>query len=66
MCFRTVLQFVCAVCMQAMTHSVDNVPSQQTVKLGVVGLFSSVGLDCFWETSSNEKWGVLGKWLCNQ
>ena len=34
----TVLQFVCAVCMQAMTHSVDNVPSQQTVKLGVVGL----------------------------
>ena len=38
MCFRTVSQFVCAVCMQAMTHSVDNVPSQQTVKLGVVGL----------------------------
>ena len=38
MCFRTVLQFVCAVCMQAMTYSVDNVPSQQTVKLGVVGL----------------------------
>ena len=40
MCFRTVLQFVCAVCMQAMTHSVDNVPSEMfpTVKLGVVGL----------------------------
>ena len=38
MCFRTVIQFVCAVCMQAMTHSVDNVPSQQAVKLVVVGL----------------------------
>ena len=37
MCFRTVMQFVCAVCMQAMTHSVDNVPSQKTVKLVVVG-----------------------------
>ena len=32
------MQFVCAVCMQAMTHSVDNVPSQQAVKLVVVGL----------------------------
>ena len=32
------MQFVCAVSMQAMTHSVDNVPSQQTVKLVVVGL----------------------------
>ena len=30
--------FVCAVCMQAMTHSVDNVPSQQAVNLVVVGL----------------------------
>ena len=38
MCFRTVMQFVCAVCMQAITHSVDNVPSQQAVKLVVVGL----------------------------
>ena len=36
MCFRTVLQFFCAVCMQAMIHSVDNVPSQQAVKLVVV------------------------------
>ena len=26
----------CAVCMQAMIHSVDNVPSQQAVKLVVV------------------------------
>ena len=32
------MQFVCAVCMQAMTHSVDNVPSQQAVELVVVGL----------------------------
>ena len=32
------MQFVCAVCMQAMTHSVDNVPSQQAVKWMVVGL----------------------------
>ena len=38
MCFRPVIQFVCSVCMQAMTHSVDNVPSQQAVKLVVVGL----------------------------
>ena len=29
---------VVAVCMQAMTHSVDNVPSQLAVKLVVVGL----------------------------
>ena len=32
------MQFFCAVCMQAMTHSVDNVPSQQAVELVVVGL----------------------------
>ena len=32
------MQFVCAVSIQAMTHSVDNVPSQQAVKLVVVGL----------------------------
>ena len=38
LCFRTVMQFVWAVSMQAMTHSVDNVPSQQAVKLVVVGL----------------------------
>ena len=63
MCFRTVMQFVCAVCLKAMTCSVDNVPSQQAVKLGAVGLglLSSVGLHCFWESSCNEKWGVLGK-----
>ena len=29
---------VVVVCMQAMTHSVDNVPSQLAVKLVVVGL----------------------------
>ena len=38
MFLRTVKHFFCAVCMQAMTHSVDNVPSQQAVKLVVVGL----------------------------
>ena len=32
------MQFVCAVCIQAMTNSVDNVASQQAVKLVVVGL----------------------------
>ena len=32
------MQFVCAVCKQAMTYSVDNVPSQQAVKLEVAGL----------------------------
>ena len=39
----------CAVCMQAVTHSVGNVPSQQAVKLVVVVpvLLSNVGLDCF-------------------
>ena len=57
------MQFVCAVCMQAMIHSVDNVPSQQAVELLVVGLgfVEHVGLDCFWETNFNEKWGELGK-----
>ena len=38
MCFGTLMQFVCAFCMQAMTHSVDNVPSQQAVELLVLGL----------------------------
>ena len=40
MCFCTLMQFVCAVCMQAMTNSVDNVPSQQmqAVELMVLGL----------------------------
>ena len=32
------MQFVCAVCMQAMTHSVDRVRSQQAVELVVVGI----------------------------
>ena len=32
------MQFVCAVCKKAMTHSFHNVPSQQAVKLVVVGL----------------------------
>ena len=35
--FCTVMQAFCAVCMQAMTHSVDNAPSRQAVKLVVVG-----------------------------
>ena len=38
MCFRTAMQFVYAVCLQAMTHSVDNDPTQQAVKLVVVGI----------------------------
>ena len=38
-----------------MTHSVDNVPSQQEVKLVVVG--PGVGLECFWETSCNKIMG---------
>ena len=37
MCFCTLMQFV-SVCMQAMTHSVDNVPRQQAVRLVVAGL----------------------------
>ena len=32
------MQFVYAVCLQAMTHSVDNDPTQQAVKLVVVGI----------------------------
>ena len=55
------MQFVCAVCMQTMTHSVDNVPSQQAVNLVVVGLgfVEQCWLSCFWETSFNEwvNWG---------
>ena len=31
------MQFVCAVRKQAMTHSADNFPGQQAVKLVVVG-----------------------------
>ena len=37
MSFCTLMQFVCAVCMQTMTHSVDNAPSQQAVELLVLG-----------------------------
>ena len=55
--------------MPVMKHSVANDPSQQAVKLTPVGprFFEHccVGLYCFWETSGNEKWGKLGKWLCN-
>ena len=50
--------------MQAMKHSVANVPSQQAVKLEVLGplvSLSNVAVDCIWETSGNEKWGELGK-----
>ena len=59
----------CAVCrMQAMTHSVANDPSQQAVKLEVVGpvFLSNSVMDCIWGTNGNEKWGKLGKWLCNR
>ena len=56
------MQFVCTVCMQAMTHSVDNVPIQQAVKLVVVGLgfVEQCWLDCFGETSlmkNGVNWG---------
>ena len=50
--------------MQAMKHSVANVPSQQAVKLEVLGPFvslSNVAVDCIWETSGNEKWDELRK-----
>ena len=62
------MQSVCSVCMQAITHSVDNVPSQQAVKLVVVGpgFVEPPWFGLFWETSCNEKWGELGKWLCNR
>ena len=51
-----------------MTHSVDSVPSQQAVKLVVVGpgFVEPPWFGLFWETSCNEKWGELGKWLCNR
>ena len=32
------MQLVCAVCVQTMTHSVDNAPGQQAVELLVLGL----------------------------
>ena len=47
-----------------MKHSVANVPSQQAVKLEVLGplvSLSNVTVDCIWETNGNEKWGELGK-----
>ena len=47
--------------MQAMKHSVANVPSQQAVKLEVLGpLVSLSNVVVDWETSGNEKWGELG------
>ena len=48
--------------MQAMKHSVANVPSQQAVKLEVLGpLVSLSNVVVDWEISGNEKWGELGK-----
>ena len=48
--------------MQAMKLSVANVPSQQAVKLEVLGpLVSLSNVVVDWETSGNEKWGELGK-----
>ena len=45
-----------------MKHSVVNVPSQQAVKLEVLGpLVSLSNVVVDWETSGNEKWGELGK-----
>ena len=44
------------------THSVANVPSQQAVKLEVLGpLVSLSNVVVDWKTSGNEKWGELGK-----
>ena len=62
------MQFVCAVCMQAMTHSVDNVPSQQVVELVVVGLVfvEHCWLRLFLGDQLQLKWDELGKWLCNR
>ena len=47
-----------------MKHSVANVPSQQAVKLEVLGplvSLSNVVVDCIWETSGNEQWLELEK-----
>ena len=45
-----------------MKHSVANVPSQQAVKLEVLGpLVSLSNVVVDWKTSGNEKWGELGK-----
>ena len=45
-----------------MKHSVANVPSQQAVKLEVLGpLVSLSNVVVDWETSGNEKWGEVGK-----
>ena len=57
-----------ACCMQAITHSADNVPSQQAVKLVVVGLgfVEQCWFRLFGEASCNEKWGELRRWLCNR
>ena len=43
----------CTVCMQVMTHSVGNVPSQQAVKLVVVGR-GFVGQSCL---KNGVNWG---------
>ena len=61
-CFRTVMQFFGAVCMQAMTHSMDKASSQ----LVIVGRCFVAQCWFFWETRCNEKWAVLGQWLCNR
>ena len=62
------MQFVCAVFMQAMTHSVHNVPSQQAVELLVLGLgfVEQCWLTLFLGDQLQLKWGELGSWLCNR
>ena len=59
MCFCTLMHFVCAVCMQAMTHSVDNVASQQAVELLVLGLgfVEQCWLRLFWGDQLQLKMG---------
>ena len=61
------MQFVCAVCIQAMTHSVDNVPNQQTVELVVgLGFVEQCWLRNLFGKPASMNWGELGKWLCNR
>ena len=61
MCFRTVMQFFCAVSKQGIPTLLImfQVSQQLNWCLQKLVLLSSVGLDCFWETSCDEKRGEL-------
>ena len=67
-CFCTVMQFfVLFVCKQWPTLLLMfQVTKQLNWWLEDLVLLSNVGLDCFWETTDDEKWCELGKWLCNR